>query len=287
VPKKLTQISGIRNTTRRVGHRITARGRALPDFLVIGSQKAGTTSLGAYMTAHPDVFWPKRGEIHYFDWSYERSLSWYRAWFERRSVIEAHERESGRPARVGEKTPDYFVIPDAPARVKAALPEVRLIVALRDPVARAYSQWGMNIRQGSETLPFADAIEAEEDRLAQVDYSVRLRGSHYLKHGYVMRGRYADHLERWLAHFDRSQLFVYRSEDLYAEPEVWLPRILDHIGIDPDASGGTTMPHRNAGDGSVDLDPALVDRLVGRFAESDARLHETFGLSYYQDATRG
>ena len=125
---------------------------------------------------------------------------------------------TGRPARVGEKTPDYLVIPDGPARVKAALPDARLVVALREPVSRAHSQWSMNMRQGSETLSFPDAIAAEEERLASVDHSKRLRGTHYLKHGYVMRGRYADHLERWFAVFDRSQIFVYRSEDLYAEP---------------------------------------------------------------------
>jgi len=279
--KKLTTRTGIVNTTRRAGHRMTAWSRPLPDFLIIGSQKAGTTSLAAYLEDHPDVFWPRRRELHFFDWSYERGLWWYRAWFERRSVLLAHERASGRPSRVGEKTPDYFVIPEGPARVKASLPAVRLIVALRDPVARAYSHWSMNVRQGSETLSFEEAIAAEDDRLATVDYSGRLRGTHYLKHGYVMRGRYADHLERWLAVFDPSQLLVYRSEDLYADPERWMPRILEHIGIDSEVRAAADLPHRNVSD-RPDLDPVLGDQLVERFAASDARLEELVGLSYYQ-----
>ena len=86
--KRLTTSSGIVNTIRRAGRRGTAHARALPDFLIIGSQKAGTSSLAVYFRQHPDVFWPARPEIHYFDWSHDRSLSWYRAWFERRSVVE-------------------------------------------------------------------------------------------------------------------------------------------------------------------------------------------------------
>jgi hypothetical protein len=279
--KKLTTSTGVANTARRACRRMSAGSRSLPDFLVIGSQKAGTSSLARYFTDHPDVFWPKRRELHYFDWSYDRSLSWYRAWFERTSVVEAHERASGRPARVGEKTPDYLVIPDAPTRVKVAMPEVRIVVALREPVARAYSHWSMSTRQGAEDLSFADAIDAEEERLASVDHSSRLRGSHYLKHGYQMRGRYVEHLERWFAVFDRSQVLVYRSEDLYADPGTWMARILTHIGVDTEVRAGTEIPHRNAGD-RAEIDAGLRSRLVESFAESDARLEELIGLSYYQ-----
>jgi hypothetical protein len=279
--KKLTTAAGITNTVRRAGRRVTARSHALPDFVVIGSQKAGTTSLASYFRRHPDVFFAERNEIHYFDWSFDRSLSWYRAWFERQSVIDAHERATGRPARVGEKTPDYLVIPDAPARLKAVLPDARLVVALREPASRAHSQWSMNRRQGWESLPFDEAIGAEESRLASVDLGQRLRGTHYLKHGYVLRGRYADHLERWFDTFDRSQVFVYRSEDLYADPQRWMPRILEHIGVDPSLDTGLAVPHDNVGDHD-DLDPVVRDQLVERFADADARLEELVGLSYYQ-----
>ena len=76
--KKLTTTAGVAATARRSYARMTARSHALPDFVVIGSQKAGTTSLAGYFAGHPDVFWSQRGEIHYFDWSYDRSVSWYR-----------------------------------------------------------------------------------------------------------------------------------------------------------------------------------------------------------------
>ena len=215
MPKNWTSPKGLQATGRRVVRRATASSWALPDFLVLGAQKAGTTSLGVFLHAHPDVFWTPRPELHFFDRDYDRGLSWYRSWFARRSAIEAHERQTGRPARVGEKTPSYVVLPDGPTRVAAALPGVKLVVSLRDPVSRAYSQWSMNMRTGRETLSFADALEAEPERLAAVDLRASVSGTPYLEHGYAMRSRYAEQLERWLAHFERSQLYVYRSEDLY------------------------------------------------------------------------
>ncbi len=284
MPKQWTSVSGVVATGRRAGRRLTASSRALPDFLVIGAQKAGTTSLGRFLQHHPDIFWVPRVEMHYFDRDYDRGLSWYRSWFDRRSVIEAHERRTGRPARVGEKTPAYLALPDGPARVAAVLPEVRLVVSLRDPVRRAYSQWSMNTRTGRESLSFVDALAAEPERLAAVDLAGGVSGTAYLEHGYAMRGRYAEHLERWLAQFDRSQLFVFRSEDLYADPTTWTTRLLGHVGVDPSVVDGSAVPHTSADTGDP-LDPATYDRLVERFAASDARLAELVGLSYYQPSS--
>jgi hypothetical protein len=285
MPRKLGTIGGLAATTRRGGRRLSASRRALPQFVVIGSQKAGTSSLARHLAAHPDVFWAPRTEVHYFDWSFDRGLSWYRSWFPRQAVLEAHQRSTGRAARVGEKTPEYFIDPHTPARLAASMPEARLVVALRDPASRAYSQWAMNTYRGVETLSFADALAAEDERLASVDHTRSLRGSHYYLHGYVMRGRYADHLQRWFAEFDRSQILVYRCEDLYADPESWTRTICEHIGIDPDVQAVAAFPHHNATDRER-LDPGLRAQLVERLEPSDAQLHELLGWSYYQSPSR-
>jgi hypothetical protein len=281
MPKNWTSRKGLQATGRRVVRRATASSRALPDFLVLGAQKAGTTSLGLFLYRHPDVFWTPRPELHYFDRDFDRGLSWYRSWFARRSVVETHERRTGRPARVGEKTPSYVVLPDGPTRVAAVLPGVKLVVSLRDPVSRAYSQWSMNLRTGRETLSFADALEAEPERLASVDLRASVSGTSYLEHGYAMRSRYAEQLERWLAHFDRSQLYVYRSEDLYRDPERWIPPLLDHVGVRSDVVE-LVMPHIGMS-GRDPIDPHLRDQLIERFEPADAQLQALTGLSYYQD----
>ena len=285
MPRQWTSVTGVAATGRRVGRRLTARSRALPDFLVIGAQKAGTTSLGRFLRLHPDVFWVPRLEMHYFDRDYERGLTWYRSWFDRRAVIEAHERRTGRPAHVGEENPGLPCAARGTARVAADLPDVRLIVSLRDPVRRAYSQWSMNTRTGRESLPFVDALDAEPERLASVDLSSGLSGTAYLEHGYAMRSHYADHLERWLAHFDRSQIFVFRSEDLYGDPALWTSRLLDHIGVDARVVADSTLPHTSA-DTREPLDDTTYRHLVDRFREPDAHLADLVGMSYYQDGPK-
>jgi len=284
MPHELSRAAQVRAMSRRVGQRLTTSARVLPDFLVIGAQKAGTTSLGHFLGIHPDIFWSPRAEMHFFDRDYDRGLGWYRSWFERRSVLEAHERRTGRPARVGEKTPAYLVIPDGPTRVHKAMPDVRLVVSVRDPVRRAYSQWGMNKRMNREPLPFLDALAAEPERVASVDASRSVSGTSYLDHGYALRSRYAEHLERWLAVFDRSQLLVYRCEDLYADPATWTTRIFDHIGVDPSAVSDLALPHLGLGDREP-LDAATYEQVAERFRAADAQLQDLVGLSYLQGVT--
>src|SRR5687768_13237463 len=104
----------------------TAHLRRLPDFLIIGAQRGGTTSLYRYLTEHPEIDPAVRKEIHFFSRHHEQGLDWYRAHFPRRD----------ESSLVGEASPNYLVHPDVPARVAAALPRVKLIALLRNPVDR-------------------------------------------------------------------------------------------------------------------------------------------------------
>jgi hypothetical protein len=267
--------------TARLLSRATAPARVLPTFVVIGSAKAGTTALARYLQSHPDVLWSSRLEVHYFDASFDRSTNWYRAWFPLRSQVRRHERATGRPVAVGEKSPSYLVSPGADQRLHALLPDARLVVALRDPVERAFSHWRMKHSDGSEPLSFEDAVRSEPERLAATGGSVagrrRMEG---MDGSYLLRGRYADHLERWLALFPQEQLFVYRSEDLAAEPARWGAQICAHIGVDPAHFDVDALPRANVGVPAT-LDPAVREQLATHFTDDDARLLELTGVSYF------
>src|SRR5688572_19406956 len=106
----------------------------LPDFVVIGSMRAGSTSLARYIGAHPSVYMPPKKELHFFDWNWDRGLDWYRAQF----------RDATPGAIIGEATPIYIVYREAMERLAKACPEARLLVVLRDPVSRAYSHYWYN-----------------------------------------------------------------------------------------------------------------------------------------------
>src|SRR5919204_149042 len=148
-----------------VGARMLQAGsRPLPDFLVIGAQRCGTTSLYRYLEKHPNVIGasPSKG-VHYFDMNAERSLRWYRAHF----PTERRRRQAGSGAVTGEASPYYLFHPRGPDRVRAAVPDARLIAMLRDPVDRAYSQYQQEYARGFEDAEtFERALELEPARLA-------------------------------------------------------------------------------------------------------------------------
>lgn len=210
---------------RVMARRPTASLRATPDFLIVGAQRSGTTSLYRYLAEHPAVAPPVRKEIQYFSLHYERGEDWYRTHFplarRRRVTFEA--------------TPYYLFHPAAPARAAAVVPSTKVIALLRDPVGRAFSHWQHNASRGLEHLGFEAALDAEVDRLAgenerllaDVDY----RSDAHRYWSYAARGEYATQLERWLAHYPRENVLVLRSEVLYEQPGPTYARALDFLGL--------------------------------------------------------
>ena len=134
--------------------RATSRWRPLPDFLVLGAQKAGTTALYAYLRWHPGITGPSWKEVSFFDRHWWRGPAWYRGQFPLRSGTRL----------VGEASPSYLFHPLAPERVRALVPDARLVALVRDPVARAYSHYQHEVALGREPLSFEDALAAEPER---------------------------------------------------------------------------------------------------------------------------
>src|SRR5947209_1159841 len=144
----------------------SADRRALPDFLIIGAQKAGTTSLYRYLAAHPDIVASTRKEVHFFDINFWRGEWWYRSLFPLRRRLQRRPPLRNRPAITGEASPYYLFHPFAPERAAQLLPDAKLIVLLRDPVERAWSHYRHEVANGRETMTFPDALAAEPARLA-------------------------------------------------------------------------------------------------------------------------
>jgi Sulfotransferase domain len=213
---------------RRRARLATAGVRRLPDFLVIGAQRAGSTSLFAQLCGHSGVAAPSHKEIHYFDLQSFHSLRWYRSHFP--------PAAAARGRLTGEASPYYLFHPAVPARVAAALPDVRLVALLRDPVARAYSQYQLSVRDGHEQLGFEEALSAEPGRLAGEDARLvtdrAYRGHAHRHHSYASRGLYAEQLRRWHEHVHPERLLVVSSEELFADPERITATVLGFLGLD-------------------------------------------------------
>jgi hypothetical protein len=197
---------------RLAAARVDPRERVLPDFVVIGAQKAGTSSLYGQLSADPSVVPALRKEVHHFDRA-PAPLDRYRDWFPRREALEGVARRTGRGI-TGEATPFYLCHPAVPARMRAAVPDVRLIAVVRDPVARAISGYHHAVRVGDETRPIEVALDptAEEALAPESDAAWYDAARCPLRiHGYLARGRYAEQLERWFAVYPREQLLVIDS----------------------------------------------------------------------------
>ena len=240
-----------------------------PSFLVIGAQRAGTTSLFYYLCSHPDVARPATKEIHFFDDNYWRGADWYRSFF---------ALALGAKRVTGEATPYYLFHPAVPDRVAATIPDVRLVALLRNPVDRAYSHYHKMKRMGIERLSFRKALAAEERRLAGEEERLladpRYRSGHHRRHAYVGRGLYADQLERWLAAFPQDQLLVLLSEDFFARPAEVYAETLDFLGLPPWAP--EAVEDRNPASYRP-LPPGLRAVLEERFAVPNARLARLLG----------
>lgn len=280
---------------RRRYRTVTRRARMHPTFLIIGAQRAGTTSLFHYLTRHPhivgptsvdpSIWWGK--EVHFFDENYWRGIDWYRTFF----PLEARRRiarRRGQDLLAGEATPYYMFHPAVPARVAAVLPDVKLVALLRDPIERAYSHYQMMVRTGREKLSFEEALAAEPERLAGVEEELAKerpgvgkqghRAHHQHRHrAYAGRGLYAEQLERWLEHFPREQLLVLRAEDMLADPAAIYAETLRFLGARPHQLDDFVARNRAS---YSPIDPALRARLEERFAEPNARLARLLGRDF-------
>jgi hypothetical protein len=268
--------SAARSARWTLGH-ATARLRPLPDFLVIGAQKSGTTALYAYLLWHPSVLGPSWKEISYFDRHAARGPAWYRGQFPLEARVRRAARRTGH-AVVGEASPSYVLHPLAPERVARLLPRARLIVVLRNPVDRAYSHYHHEVSLGREPLTFEEALEHEEQRLdGEIERMTRDPSyfSHpWWDHTYRARGLYAEQLERWLAVFPREQLHVIVTEELRARTAAEVARTHDFLGL----------PHRGLAEFprifERDYPPMATEtrrRVAARFAPANDRLETLLG----------
>jgi hypothetical protein len=188
----------------------------LPNFLVVGAMRSGTTSLARYLGSHPDVFVAPEKEIHFFDRYFDRGVDWYGAQFAR----------AGHADAVGEATQSYMYDSAAIARMKSTVPSARLLAILRHPTDRAYSHYWLNRARGLESLSFEAAIEEEAGRL------LTGRRSRFV-YSYVDRGRYVRQLESLCEAFPRSSLCVLIFEEMRLDPQAAFEIACRHIDVDP------------------------------------------------------
>jgi len=253
--------------------------RGLPDFLIIGTQRGGTTSLYRYLQQHPAVMPAILNKgIHYFDTNFDRGPAWYRSHFPTSIAKALRRRRSGEPVMTGEGSPYYSFHPLAADRIADLLPEARFIFMLRDPISRAYSHYQHEVSRGFEDLPFEMALEREARRLeGEVDRMIAdptYYSYEHQHHSYVSRGLYLEQILRWSTRVDDGRLLIIDSSEFFTDADASFRRVLRFLGLSERSLPAYEKMNAHTYDR---MDPRALAFLRERFAEPNAALFSHLG----------
>lgn len=202
--------------------------RMKPSFIIVGAQKAGTTSLYKYLVQHPEIKSTLLKEVHYFDLNYNKQLSWYQSFF----PLKRNNRHI-----TGEASPYYMFHPLAIKRIAEYNPDIKIIVLLRDPTSRAISHYYHEVRLGRENLGMKEAFEAEnirlEGELEKFNINPYYKGNNYQRYSYKSRGLYADQIKEIKAYFKEENIKIIDSKDFFKQTKDIVKDVLNFIEVDP------------------------------------------------------
>jgi hypothetical protein len=178
----------------------------LPNFLVIGVERSGTSWLHQQLSFHPNIYMTKQPkEVHFFDRYYQRGLSWYQKFF-------PVSKNSFQYLCLGESTPGYIYYPEVPARIYQNIPNCKLIAILRNPVDRAYSKYQLAIRNYGENRSFEEYLKDNPEVFA--------------------RGLYSEQIKRYLEYFSLDNFLILIFEEVMDNPKLYLDKIANFLSVD-------------------------------------------------------
>ena len=207
---------------------MTNQLRVLPDFVVIGSTKSGTTSLHYYLIQHPGII--SERNVHFFEYMQTNSIEWYRAYFPTKAY------KNFKKLTVGEQTATYLFHPLIPKRIHTTIPNAKLIVVLRNPVDRAYSNYTHQVREGIEKRTFEEAIKSELKRIeiCKNNSEYKINNDDFSNHvifSYLRHGIYVDFIKAWMEFFTKEQFLILPTYDLNNNRAKFLKQVFDYLNV--------------------------------------------------------
>lgn len=204
---------------------ISSEQNILPDFLGIGAMRSGTTWLDGILRTHPDLYLPeRRKEVHFFNKYYDRGIDWYRDFF-------LASEEASKYQHIGEITPAYLYFSEVPARIKKHIPECKFIIIFRNPVDRAYSHYGFQVKNYAEKRTFQEMLDREPE--------------------VFLKGLYGQQLQRYLQHFSLDNFSILIYEHALNNPEKALNQLGNFLSIDPNKFDLSNVGRKYNASGSV------------------------------------
>ena len=241
-----------------------------PNFIIIGSQKSGTTSLASYISQHSQVLPAIKKETHFWSFKFHQGIDWYLAHFP--------PIPKSQNLITGEATPSYLVTDKAPERIYRLLPNIKLLVILINPVDRAFSQYHHWQRLNWEDRSFEVAINQELEILKTTPKQPQGDRKYWrLSGNYIGRGVYIEFIQKWMAVFSREQFLILRGEGLYQTPDNTMKQVFDFLGL-PEHK---LAKYKKLNSGSyTPISDLLRQRLSEYFQPHNYRLEEYLGMKF-------
>ncbi|WP_413161545.1 tetratricopeptide repeat protein [Capilliphycus salinus ALCB114379] len=238
-----------------------------PSFIIIGTQKGGTTSLYRYLEKHPQILPAIKKEIYFWNHHYKRGLDWY--------VSHFPSLKDSTQFLTGEATPSYLEDEEVAGRIAEAFPKMKLILVLRNPVERTVSQYYHWVRLGLENRSLSDAISAELELLGNYP---NIDPNYWEQtHKYIWRGIYIEFIQKWMMYFPPENFLILKSEELYEQPQIILQEVFKFLNL-PDFSL-TEFTAYNKGY-YQQMPPEIHRQLKNFFHSQNQKLEEFLGRKF-------
>lgn len=238
-----------------------------PDFIIIGAMKAATSAIYEYLMQHPAVAHRLPKELHFFTLNYDKGWDWYLSQFE-------SAKGNNRDLLIGEASPSYLSSPKAPKLIHKLLPDVKIIVSLRNPADRAISHYYHQFnRVGDETRPIEIAFSQQE--IDNLDRPPRSKTS-----SYIQLGKYAHQIKNWLAVFPKEQILILDYHDLETKPRRFVREIFQFLNL---AEYPLNNIQKIYGNQYPPVPSEIRIRLERHFAESDRALKALIDVADLSD----
>lgn len=255
---------------------LTSMKRTVPNFIIIGSQRSGTTSLYNYLSGHPDILPSIVKEVHYFDFNFHKGFNWYRGHFPY-----LPDRKGGQKFITGEASPYYVYHPLAPIRISKSFPTIKMILLLRNPVNRAFSHYQHEVGLGFEQLSFEEAIDQESSRLdgevEKMTLDETYRSFNHQHYSYLSRGVYVEQLKNWMKLFPREQIQIIKSEDFFESPPDVVSQVVKFLDLPEWRLSKFKVHNRLQYQG---MDPNTRERLIAYYEPFNQCLYEYLGTDF-------
>ena len=264
---------------KRHYYALTSSSRVLPDFIIIGTVRSGTTSLYYNMCEHPCIIPAAYDEIGFFDSNYHLGLSWYKSMFTTRSKKNQIQSKN-KFCITGEDTPFYIWNPIAAKRIQKLLPNVKIISQLRNPIDRAYSNYQLGVREGHGKLSFEQSIDLELKNLEKEtsdNYRIETFSRPF---SYISKGLYARQLQIWFDLFPKENILITSTEEMAFNPQHFMNKIFDFLNI---SKYDIKNPQKRKSENYPKIKSETRKLLIEYFKPYNEKLYKLIGKSFDWD----